>query len=228
MLLSIPDNSGYTAGYMVGWHLYAWIAIICIMYLFAIILLTRVGRAKLPVTKWVLRAFSWFLAIYGITNITIILSVWSPTPDDFNFWQGIANFSGLVSLILGVAVLEKYLVPKTHHILSIFGVIIIVIDFIILAFFPTQYLLSLRIAQVGAPILLVTIIGLYFVLIKQTTGTIRRQAIITILGIALCGIAAIFNGEDLLRIGIPLWTAPLMFGIGVVLLGTSLTVSKEA
>ncbi len=228
MLLSLPPTSGYTAGYMLDWHLYAWITIICIMYVFSIILLTRVSRAKLPVTKWVLRAFSWFLAIYGITNITIIQSVWSPTVDDFNFWQGIANFSGLVSLIFGVAVLEKYLVPKTHHILTIFAVIIIVIDFIILAFFPSEYLLSLRIAQVGAPILLVTIIGLYFILIKQATGTIRRQAVITLLGIALCGIAAIFNGEDLLRIGVPLWAAPLMFGIGVVLLGTSLTISKEA
>ncbi len=222
-MFAVP--AAYPADYMKDWHLIWWIAIIGIMYVFAIILWARAGRAETPITKWIFRAFSWFLWFYGITNITIILSIWYP--DNFTFWQVIANFAGLVSLIAGVAVLEKYLVPKTHHVLTVFAVIIICVNFIIL-FLPDQYLLSLLIAQVGAVILLATIIGLYFVLIKQSTGTIRRQAFITVLSIALCGIGAIFNGEQMFPLGMPLWAAPLLFGIGVVLLGTSLKIPKNA
>ncbi len=210
---------------MKDWHLIVWAAIIGIMYIFAILLLVRVGQAKTPITKWIFRAFSWFLWVYGVTIITIILSIWYP--NNFDFWQGIANFVGMLSLVAGVAVLEKYLVPKTHHFLMVFAVVIVVVDVILLLFFPSEYLLSLRIAQIGAPILLATILLLYLFMIKQSTGTVRRQALFAFLGIALCGIGAIFNGEDLFKIGMPLWAAPLLFGIGVVLLGTSLTISKE-
>jgi hypothetical protein len=223
-MYTIP--AGFPPDYMKEWHLICWIAIIGIMYLFAIILSIRVGRAETPITKWIFRAFSWFLWIYGITNITIILSIWFP--DSFDFWQGIANFAGLLSLVAGVAVLEKYLVPKTHHVLTVFAIIINVVDLLILLFFPDQTDLSLTIAQVGAVILLASIIGLYFVFIHQSTGTIRRQAVITVTGIALCGIGAIFNGYQILELGMPLLVAPLLFGIGVVFIGTSLKISKEA
>jgi hypothetical protein len=208
----------YDAGYMQGWHLIAWIAIIVMMYVFAVYGLIRAAHAELASQKWFYRAFCWFLIFYGITNITIVLSIWSNAGNDYNFYQGIANFSGVVSLFPLILTFEKYLVSKTHFVFTIIGIVVVILVGLVYVLMPNNPTVSLRIAQVGAPILLVIVVALFFVLISQSAGEVRKRAIYTLLGIAFAGFGAIFNGVDMIGLGVPLYVAPILFGLGILLI----------
>lgn len=213
---------GFPTDYMQNWHLAAWIGIIIMMYCFVIIFLARVKTAQTPIQKSLYRSFSWFLFFYGITIIAIMFSIWSPS--NFNMWQVIANFIGLVSLLPIVLSFEKNLVPKTHFFFTIIGIILCGTNGILVLmffFFNLSPDLSLRIAQIGAATVLLIIIAMFFVLVRQTAGEIRRRSIATLFGIALTGIGAIFNGKDILVLGIPLYVAPILFGLGIILMSIS-------
>src|SRR5271157_2123580 len=207
-----------SVGYMQSWHLAAWTGIIVLMYAFAILCLIRASRAQVVSQKWLYRAFSWFLCLYGLTNIAIVLSIWSNAGNDYNAYQALANFAGVVSLFPLILVFEKYLVTNTHSIFTIISILVIVLCGLVFLFLPNDPTLSLRIAQAGAPILLVIVLGLFIVLIRQSAGEVRTRGIYTLLGIGLAGFGAIFNGVDMIGLGVPIYVAPIFFGLGIVLI----------
>lgn len=138
---------------------------------------------------------------------------------------------------------EKYLIKKTKHAITTTIIVCVVIDLLIVIFLPNLVKLQLN-AKYGENysqtqqdqavfevatmvryfnyVIQYTSMGivliLYLYLTVKSTGKLRRNASITLLGLAVAAVAALLETDALLRGGkIPPYLSPIIFSIGLTI-----------
>lgn len=136
---------------------------------------------------------------------------------------------------------EKYVIRMERHYVSIMVIIAVIIDAIIVlslpilvdlyaqsafgsGYSPAEYeqsvLLLTGVVRIFNYVIQYTCIGivlmLYIYLIMKSTGKVRRNSIITLLGLAIASAAALLETDALLSSGaIPPWLSPALFAVGI-------------
>ncbi len=116
-----------------------------------------------------------------------------------------------------IFVFEKYIIRRTKFIMTIVFGILLVVN-IILLFFPSLMQTMRYINYVPLYIEVITLFLLYLYLAKKTSGKLRRNSLIAIVGLAFMAAAAFLESENLSASGLILpYYSPLMFAIGATI-----------
>ncbi len=167
------------------------------------------------------RAFSFFIVFFILQRVSFILSDYVRySSGKTDLYSRLVIF-GYIFLIIGflnlIYILEKNVIQKSRFIISIIIVVFFGIN-IVMLFFP-GFLGLVRILNYiisYSEVFLLLLIYIY-VMIK-TTGTPRKKAIITFVGLLLMMIGAILDSEALLTSGIVSYAYdPILTAIGASL-----------
>lgn len=155
-----------------------------------------------------------FMIFFGVGRlIYMIHDYFAPDELDLLLWK-IATaivFSGLIFFIYTI---ETFVYPKTKRVFSILGVIILVIVIV------AELQIARYFIYVGNLLLIIVPFLIYLIIIKNSTGVVRKRAIIIIVGMLIFGIgqgtalfelAGIMNKETASIIAPPI----TLFGLSI-------------
>ena len=113
---------------------------------------------------------------------------------------------------------EKYIIKKTKHVLTYIIAIVLIVDIIMIifpGFLPIVRYINYGLFYSTAGILLL----IYLYLFRKTSGKLRRNALLTILGLAICALASLLETDYLISEGIVQpYYSPILFSIGASIL----------
>jgi FtsH-binding integral membrane protein len=224
MLIQKPDT--LPADYMGPIDTPLWILTISLMYLVGFIIFKRSRSEDLIQSqKSLFRAYAEFLWIMGITRILFVLAYLVNGFYKTGLTWG--YFFGALSLIDLIRVLEKYITPKTKFFFTGFSIVITVIT-LISVFLPDTSETIRLVQQMGMPVIALLFIALFGVLIKKSTGKIKKKAIQLLVAIFIIVLGIILDSENLVleKNILPVYIAPLVFSTGVLLFGYATSVEK--
>jgi len=171
--------------------------------------------------------FMWFFAltrIFFIIAIWFPSETWangmahgSPTfRGSYDFFVIFGYIFAAIGMTSIIYVVEKYLITRLHRVFTIIGCIMICIyGLTIVAMTQTAAALSilphpwleiaeylgqqfaLLLSDILSPVLIAVIVILYLYLAVKGTATLRRNAILIIVAIALMGVGSAIDGESL-------------------------------
>ncbi|GAB4312788.1 MAG: hypothetical protein Kow0069_13640 [Promethearchaeota archaeon] len=223
MTFQIPE--GTPAEYLRGVDLPIWMAAITLHYVFAFVFASRSRKADLASQKWLYRAFAAFMATYGVTRVLFAVAVYDP--DNYDAWVNLGYVFGIAAFVPIIVVVERFLIPQTKFAFSALGVVLSVVSVLGLAASLEREFI-LQVTQVAAPVLFGVVFLLYVVLVKQSTGIIRKKSARTLVGMLFLGLGIVLDGEAVLTLGVvPLWIAPVVYLLGVVLIGVYQSASTD-
>lgn len=207
-------------GYMRGVNLISWIAAISLMYISSLIFMRRGSRTDFESQKRLFQSFGLFFILMGITRISFVLAYFIESY--YNFLLAIGYTFGALSLLPIVLILEKYMITQTHRFFSIIGIILVVMGFVFLFLtfqMPEISEISRSVQNIGMPVLALSFLILYGIVIKNATGDIRKKAIMTVLGMIIFVIGILLDSENLLESNpSSMHIAPIVFSIGIIII----------
>ena len=206
------------------------IALIIVMIYLTIIGTLFLIKAKkapkeVPSTGALFRAMTLVLYLYIAARFFFILSDYERDPHGettlyFRF-VALSYICGIFGYLGMMYVFEKYIYKKTKFFLTYFVIIMLVVDMIMI-FFPdlmgiVRYINYGLFYFEGAVLYL-----LYIYVFRNTTGKLRKNALIAIIGLVIIAIAAILESDDLISSGLVLpYYSPILFAIGVTVFAYS-------
>jgi len=109
---------------------------------------------------------------------------------------------------------EKFIVKKTKFVLSYITTAALIAE-LVLFFIPGLFGIG-RLVNYGLSYFLMMLVLILFIkMIAQSTGEIKRDFILTLIGFLIIAMGSILEMDDLLSSGImPPWLTPLCFAIG--------------
>jgi hypothetical protein len=207
-------------GYMRGVNLAFWITAISIMYLTSIVFMRRAARTDFESQKHLFRSYGLFFILMGITRISFVLAYF--IEPYYNLLLSIGYVFGALSLLPLVFTLEKYMITQTKRLFSLIGLILVVLGFVFLILtleFPKISETSRTVQDIGMPIIALSYLILYGIVIKNSTGDIRKKAIMTLVGMIVFVAGILFDSENLLAINpATMHIAPVVFSLGIILI----------
>jgi hypothetical protein len=216
-------------GYVRGIHLYTWIGTIIAVYIIGLIFFLRAKHSTVISQKWFFRSFGLFLVFMGLTRISFVFAYFIEPYYNLLLAAGYAFAS--VALLPLVFTLEKWMFPQTKKFFSIVGVTLTVLSFYFVIFQATDSEISRMIQNIGMPIMILAFLMLYIFMIRVSTGSVRKKAIRTLLGIIIFVAGILLDSEGLLEsvyiaagmsLVIPvMFISPIVFAIGLIIIGAS-------
>ncbi len=201
------------------------IAAIVIGYIIGIIMISKVRRIELKVTKrYFLGATEFFIA-YSICRTVFLMGSLLDDPLSLSYYVG--NTLGLMSIVLIIAAIESTIFTKSKHFFTYYGVIgigVMIFDNFARIRFGTRSLLSL--AQYACMIPLgIVILLIYLTVTIKSTGKIRKNALIMFVAILLLMLSEMANTQDAVYlIGDSVYyISPIILVISLILLYYSIT-----
>ena len=158
------------------------------------------ARTDFESQKALFKSFGLLFAIMGITRICFVFSYF--IEPYYNFLLAVGYTFGAVALLPLVYTLEKYMITQTKRFFTIVGAIMVVLGFLFLFLtfsIPEISELSRTIQDIGMPILALSFLILYGLVIKNATGIIRKKAIMTLLGLVIFVVGILLDSESLLE-----------------------------
>ncbi|HMF30914.1 MAG TPA: hypothetical protein VKK79_05850 [Candidatus Lokiarchaeia archaeon] len=211
-------------GYARGINLFLWVGAITIMYITGIVFFVRAAKKDLPPSQvWLNRSFGLLFFLMGVTRIVFILGYIIEAY--YNFLLALGYAVASLSLLPIVATFEKWATPQTKRFFTIVAIIICVIAFYFV-FTPAQSALSRTIQDIGMPVVAAEFAILYIWIIKNSTGNVRKKAISTFLGALVFVVGILLDSESIIEEWILISPflidiAPIVFAIGVIIMGVS-------
>ncbi|MEX2682803.1 MAG: hypothetical protein Q6373_014530 [Candidatus Sigynarchaeota archaeon] len=181
----VPINSFVVAGYVIS----------CIGLVFMAIVVEKYSSSK---ARHVFTIVAILLIVYVIG--------WYPDPnpdfpelvrDSYNFFVVMGYFFACFGLTCMILALESYLITRTHHIISIFGLVMTLLNFLAVLGLLSQNM-ALLLSYLSSPALTAMIAILYVYLAAKGTAELRRKAIMILIAILFIGVASIIDGESLI------------------------------
>lgn len=220
----------------------SWIIVIIYCGIIGVFFLTKRAKASKEITSQRLMFLSIAIFFFFFMG-TRLLFILSDFERDMNcetvlYYQYV--FGGYVCGIFAFLSItnfgETYLIKGTKHLLTIGIVIGLVIDIFIVIFFPVIVLTTIQgltgteyqqaLISVASGIRLFNyaiqyieigiILILYLYLTVKSTGSLRKNCLITLLGLAISSISAFLETDAILSSGlIPPFISPAIFTVGV-------------
>jgi hypothetical protein len=202
-------------GYMRGVNLGIWIALVAILLFIAGILLHRSrGGDIIPSQMWLFRSFALFFIFTACTYLSYMLA-YNLEPF-YNLFLTLGYTFGIISVIPIIATIEKYILIRTRHVITIFTIILFGIALFVVIN-PTYSPILRVITQSSAPILGFVVLILYLIVIKNSTGSLRQKAMMTLIGFILIMVGMALDSESIMKAGFPLIISPLVLFGGALL-----------
>lgn len=184
------------------------------MHAMAIIVFLTFGLALLlkrksdsEILRNIKRGYGLFLTFYAATRIFFILATWFHSepwhPNSYDFFVVWGYFSTAVGFSIIIFVIEKYLITKTRFLFTVLGVVLVALYLLSILGVFTQAV-ALELSWYSSPILIAVVLLLYMSLAIRSTGKLRRNAIIIIVGIFLLAAMAVLDGEGIIT-SAPAW-----------------------
>lgn len=216
MIFEIPP--GTPPEYMHSWHLALWVIGASILFVACVLFLKRSNQEGLIESqKQLFRSYASFAAFMGICRVFFMMA-YNDLFDAYGLLLHFGFFFGQLSLIPAIWVFEKYLVMKTKKIFTILAITLALIS-VFGIFIPDQTIIDLLSQRFGAPVLAVVYFYLYIYIAKKTTGIMRQNSILMIVGFSVLCLGIILDSIELVKnSAIPLWISPVLFSIGALII----------
>jgi hypothetical protein len=205
-----------------------WIIVMFYCGIMGTVFLIKTMRASKEVKfqKNMYRTISVILYLYISIRIFFLFS--DIERDNFGDSFLYDQFVAIAYIITGVAFLniiyflESSVLRKTKHAISYAIIILIIVDVLIVSIF-TDYIKLLRYFNYGlAYSEIVIILAIYLYLTVKSTGKLRTNSALTLLGLAIAGAASFLEMDAILMSGnIPAFISPITFAVGITIFSYS-------
>ena len=220
MILQIPD--GFPPEYMNTIDLYLWIASLLVGLIGAFLFLKRRKASEIDIQRDLYFGLALFLFLFSLMRIAYILSVKLPFEDpgkDYDFYTSLGYVFGLAGLGGFLYGIERSIITKTKHLLTIFTYVVVVLG-ALSAF--NVFDRSISMSATYAVVILDTLIMmiLYLWLVKKTTGIIRKRTFIAFLGIVMLFASTMLDSQAAFSLapGLNLLIAPIIATVGIAII----------
>ena len=218
---NIPEAFA-NAGYFKSLDGPLWYVAMGLTYISGIIFFVRTSRAEAKVSKQWYLAFALFSFFYATTRLFFNLAVefgYAIIDDGevYDFWCSLGYISAIAGAIYLLYVAETNIITSTRKLCTIMLVVGIVAA--ILGVILRAREISLIITYAVSLLATVLILFIYIVMIRNSTGALRKKTIGAFVGIVIWFLAIILDGEVAYKtiMGMPLLLPPLMYIVGVTL-----------
>nr|MDO8110262.1 hypothetical protein [Candidatus Sigynarchaeota archaeon] len=179
-------------------------------FLIGILILRKMRKTDVRTSRFFLLGIFWFTLLFGLGRLVLLYhDYFAEEPLDIPLWT-IGSGLSLAGLTCLTYTIEKFVFTKTKMVISVLGVACIVLLFV-LAFLMLKSLATIVLYSGNIAVILVPFL-IYIYIAKISTGAVRKQAVIIIIGMVVSfigqlGGAVLFNLHVLDR----LWSQ--LFGI---------------
>ena len=202
----------------------SWIIAIIYLAILGIIFLRRMSKVdkEMKSVRILYRSIAFFFFLYIGNRIFFILSDFER--DAFgttDFHYQLVNIGYIFTELVFINLLyygEKFAIKKTKFALSYITGAIIIIEAILVV--NPEYFLIVRALTYGLTYtLLILVILLFLRLRSQSTGDLKKNFTITLMGLIIIALAALLETDALLSTGaIPPYLTPILFAIGATII----------
>jgi hypothetical protein len=205
-----------------------WIPVMVYLAVIGTIFLIKSKRASKEIAsqKAMYRGMAFIFYMYIGVRLFFMLSDYTrvspgyPTTGDTDLYFQFVALSyvcAITAFINMIYAFEKYIIRKSKFIMTIVFVILLFVN-IFLLFVPSLMQTMRYINYVPLYIEIGTLFLLYLYLAKKTSGKLRRNSLIAIVGLIFMAVAAVLESENLSASGLILpYYSPLMFAIGATI-----------
>jgi len=206
----------------------SWIIVMIYCGIFGTIFLVKAIKATKEVKfqRNMYRTISIILFLYVVIRVFFLLSDFErdANSDTLLYYQFvvISYITTAIAFLNIIYFLESTVLRKTKHAISYIIIIMIIIDVSILILF-NEYIQMVRYFNYALSYTEVGLILLvYLYLTVKSTGKLRQNSFLSLLGLALAGVASFLEMDALLMTGaIPAWLSPTIFAIGITIFAYS-------
>jgi hypothetical protein len=212
-----------------------WIIVIIIGIINSIVFLLRTKKATTEIQKSIFGAMSGLMFFMAIMRICYTIAS-RFLIDQYDFWTTLGYITGIIGMAWFIFVYEKNLIKKTKFLLTIFSLSAIIVGTLSLFEIITRDYPRIYTSAAGTIDILVVII-MYSWLVKITTGSLRNQTIISLIGILLTFGGFFIDSEIVFGLFISLSVdvntifivtlAPALQSIGMIIIVFSQKQSKQ-
>jgi hypothetical protein len=225
--IEINETAAYCEGNGIQYDLFdkeiAWLVVVVLAVICALLFFKMSANARKisEIQMKIFRGYGLFVFGLAMSRIPFIFSDierWNNCQTPLHAQFVLLSYCiGIFSSLFLLTMIERDLVgfkklylSKSYFVLSIAATVMLLLLFVIdsIAIYLDQIrLIFMIISMFGIAVLL----AIYAKLVKQTTGFIRKKAIITFLGILLVFLGSILDGELVIRtLNVPIWF-PVIF-----------------
>ncbi len=194
MLLELPPGTPAIYWGFTSVNLYVNLFCVVLFIIFGLLLIVSRKNDDAEIFKKIKRGYGLFAVCYAMCRLFFIFGVWFS--DLYELYTMMAYIWVAVGIECIIVVIENYMVTKTKHVFTVFGLIVIALLFIGVLGIIAQDV-ARTISTLGSPVMLVLLAILYIYIAVTGTASVRRKAILMIVAMVLIGGGAILDSEDL-------------------------------
>ncbi|HME51108.1 MAG TPA: hypothetical protein VKM55_02715 [Candidatus Lokiarchaeia archaeon] len=177
---------------------------------------------ELPSQRWLFFGFGFFMTFLAISKIIIIV--------EFNFASALlhaffdplgstANLISQISFVPALWAFEKYIIPQTRHIFTILAFCMVAISTIPLILNTNNKTILIG-EDIGAAPLFAVVAIMFLILIKRTTGKVRKRSAQMFIGLVTMVLGMLLDNNSVIAMQIiPLWVTPAIYFVSVLIFG---------
>lgn len=191
------------AGHYEGGNLVLWILFTVVLFASGTYFLIRALRSEVAAQKKTEVGHALFCYLYGVARIFFIFAFHLNGGWDYDLYCSIAYTFGMAGYTSLVIVMERYLLER-KPIFSIIGIIITAVS-------PIGMLGEIRetillLVVIGSAVMGIALVLLYGILIRQSTGALKTNALLGLVGILVFITGIIMDGQFFLALeAVPSW-----------------------
>ncbi len=202
----------------------SWLIVIVYLVILGIVFLIRMKNADrdFKSQRLLFRSLALVFYFYILNRFFFILSDFERNLNNTTpFHYQLVNIGYIFSEIAFLNLLyfaEKFAIKKTKFLLTYITTIVIIIE-IILVFNPAYFGIVRILTYSLSYTLLLLIFILFLRLTINSTGILRRNFLLTLVGLVIIAAGGILETDVLLSTGIiPPWLTPVLFAIGATII----------
>ena len=221
-------------GYLRGVHLYFWLTVIVSMYIVTFVFMKRANAVEMVSQKWIFRSFGLIFAFMGVTRIMFVFAYFAENLAAYHQFLAWGYAFAAVALLPLIFTLEKWLIKWSKKFFSAVSVVLVILGFYF-TIAADKSELSRTIQSIGMPVLAVSFIVLYGWIIKNSTGSVRKKSIFTMIGMVIFVAGILLDGETTIEsvycaglnsLVVPMfYLSPIVFLIGMLVIVYSQKIS---
>ncbi len=210
------------AGYFLGIDRPLWYVATILTYISGIIFLVRATRAEAKVSKQWYLAYAFFSFFYATTrllfNLAVEFGMGTPGPEEYDFWCNLGYIFAIGGAIGILYVAEKNIITSTRKICTIMLVVGLIASILgVVGVYSRE--ITLIITYGVSLLATVLILFIYIVMIRNSTGSLRKKTLGAFIGIIIWFVSIILDGQVAYTaiVGMSTLLPPIMYIIGVSL-----------
>ncbi|MHA1146667.1 MAG: hypothetical protein ACTSR8_00295 [Promethearchaeota archaeon] len=212
--------------YDVGLKTTFWVIVLCYIAIVATLFVLKSMRTskEIPSQRAMFRAIGLFFYLVILARIFFILSDYERDPHgetDLYFQFVAASYiCSIIGFLFIIIIGEKYIIKPGKFFMTFIIIGFLIFNVIILIFFPGLFTIAryINYGLLYTEVILITLIFGY--LVSKTSGDLRKNALLSLIGMCVMATASFLESDVLISSGIVQpYYSPVLFAIGISLFG---------